>query len=97
MSRAHAVASLAVAKPPFREPGLSGAQSASRTAADPQPPGTSIYLERAMLLWPRLDRNRLSRHADDPARIAQIVQQRTSQPFDAILAMLTKAYKGPID
>jgi hypothetical protein len=97
MSRAHAVASLAGAKPPFRESGLSGAQSASRAAVDHQSPGASVYLERAMLLWPRLDRNRLSRYADDPARIAQIVQQRTSQPFDAILAMLTKGYMGPID
>ena len=97
MSRAHAVASPAGAKPPYREPALRSARSASTPVADQQPPGTSVYLERAMLLWPRLDRNRLSRYADDPARIAQIVQQRTSQPFDAILAMLTKGYLGPID
>jgi len=56
----------------------------------------TVYLERAMLLWPRLDRNKLSRYAGDPARSAQIVQQRTSQPYDSILAMLTKGYP-PID
>jgi hypothetical protein len=61
-----------------------------KPAEDHQPPNTSVYLERAMLLWPRLDRTKLSRFADDPVRIALIVQQRTSQPYDAILAMLTK-------
>jgi hypothetical protein len=53
-------------------------------------PTTSIYLERAMLLWPRLDRAKIRRFADDPARIAEIVERRTSQPFDVILAMLTR-------
>jgi hypothetical protein len=96
MSRAHAVASLVGAEPPFCEPGLSRAQSASKPAEDHRPPNTSVYLERAMLLWPRLDRARLSRFADDPARIAQLVQPRTSQPHDAILAMLTKGYP-PVD
>jgi hypothetical protein len=51
---------------------------------------TSCYLERALLLWPRLDRARIRRVADNPARIAEIVEQRTSQPYDVILAMLTK-------
>ena len=43
-----------------------------------------------MLLWPRLDRARLRKFADDPARIAEIVERRTSQPYDVILAMLTR-------
>jgi hypothetical protein len=43
-----------------------------------------------MLLWPRLDRARIRRVANDPARIAEIVERRTSQPYDVILAMLTK-------
>jgi hypothetical protein len=47
------------------------------------------YLQRAMVLWPRLDRARLRKVADDPARIAAVVVRRTSQPFDVILAMLT--------
>ena len=97
MARAHAVASMVDAKLPFREPGLSRTRTGLRPAQNHQPPNTSVYLERAMLLWPRLDRTRLSRFADDPARIAQIVQERTSQPYDAILAMLTKGYMGPID
>jgi len=95
MSRAHAVAVLTGAKLPFREPGLSRTRTGLRPAQD-QPPNTSVYVDRAMLLWPRLDRTRLSRFAHDPARIAQIVQQRTSQPYDAILAMLTKGYQ-PVD
>jgi hypothetical protein len=28
--------------------------------------------------------------ADNPARIAEIVERRTSQPYDVILAMLTR-------
>jgi hypothetical protein len=43
-----------------------------------------------MLLWPRLDRAKLRKIADDPTRIAEIVGRRTSQPYDAILAMLTR-------
>ena len=53
-----------------------------------------------MLLWPRLDRAKISRVADDPARIAEIVERRTSQPYDVILAMLTKqspSLAGPSD
>jgi hypothetical protein len=43
-----------------------------------------------MLLWPRLDRAKIRKVADDPTRIAQIVARRTSQPFAVILAMLTR-------
>lgn len=43
-----------------------------------------------MLLWPRLDRAKLRKVADDPARIAEMVERRTSQPYDVILAMLTR-------
>jgi len=53
-----------------------------------------------MLLWPRLDRAKIRRVADNPARIAEIVERRTSQPYDVILAMLTKQsppLAGPSD
>jgi hypothetical protein len=53
-----------------------------------------------MLLWPRLDRARIRRVADNPARIAEIVERRTSQPYDVILAMLTRQsppLAGPAD
>jgi hypothetical protein len=43
-----------------------------------------------MLLWPRLNRAQIRRYADDPARIAEIVEGRTSQPYEVILAMLTR-------
>jgi hypothetical protein len=43
-----------------------------------------------MLLWPRLDRARLRKIADSPSRIADLVARRTSQPYDVILAMLTR-------
>jgi hypothetical protein len=58
-------------------------------------PVTSCYLERAMLLWPRLDRAKIRRVADNPTRIAEIVERRTSQPFDVILAMLTRQIPSP--
>jgi hypothetical protein len=53
-------------------------------------PTSNCYLERAMLLWPRLDRAKLRRIANDPIRIAEMVERRTSLPFDSILAMLTR-------
>jgi hypothetical protein len=43
-----------------------------------------------MLLWPRLDRARLRRMANDPVRIAELVEHRTAQPYAVILAMLTR-------
>jgi hypothetical protein len=43
-----------------------------------------------MLLWPRLDRAKIRKVADNPSRIAEIVERRTSQPYDVILAMLTR-------
>jgi hypothetical protein len=43
-----------------------------------------------MLLWPRLDRAKLRRIADNPARIAEMIERRTSQPYEVILAMLTR-------
>jgi hypothetical protein len=90
MSRAHAVASKVGTRPPFREPARGLILPATSPIGGYETPDASFYLERAMLLWPRLDRARLSRLADDPARIAQMVQERTSQPHAAILAMLTR-------
>jgi len=55
-------------------------------SAQPDP----CYLERALLLWPRLDRAKLRKIADDPGRIAEMVVRRTSQPYDVILAMLLR-------
>lgn len=43
-----------------------------------------------MLLWPRLDRTKIRKVADNPERIAEIVEKRTSLPFETILTMLTR-------
>jgi hypothetical protein len=48
-----------------------------------------------MLLWPRLDRAKIRKVADNPERIAEIVERRTSQPYDVILAMLTRQSPPP--
>lgn len=89
MSRVHAVAPLVAASASHRR---SAGSSGTAGGVDPRPrqPTTSFYLERALILWPRLDRARLRKIADDPARIAELVERRTSQPFEVILAMLTR-------
>ena len=46
------------------------------------------YRRRALWIWPGLDRARLARVHNDPVRIARLVSGRTSQPIDAILALL---------
>lgn len=90
MTRAHAVAPMIGAETPYGGPLPGGQPHAPRRKRRAVRPYTSCYLERAMLLWPRLDRAKIRKVADNPVRIAEIVEHRTSQPFDAILAMLTK-------
>ncbi len=55
-----------------------------------------MYVERALLLWPRLDRAKIRRYAGNPTRIAEIVERRTAQPFEVILAMLTRQAETPL-
>ena len=49
---------------------------------------------RALALWPRLDRARLTRTKGDPVRIARLVAPRTSLTPECILAILTKDEGG---
>jgi hypothetical protein len=89
MSRANAFAPIVDAKATYRRPApndAAGPRAVRRSRAKTASP----YLERAMLLWPRLDRARLRKIADNPTRIAEMVERRTSQPFEVILAMLTR-------
>ena len=80
---------------PFRGPVQSVSSAAPGVARRSVRPTTSCYVERAMLLWPRLDRARIRKVAGDPARMAEIIERRTSQPFEVILAMLTKQTPPP--
>ena len=48
----------------------------------------SALKERALALWPRLDRRALRRCADDPVRIARLVARRTMLPPETIVAIL---------
>jgi hypothetical protein len=89
MSRVHAVAPMANSSAPYRGPSPS-ARTARSVEARRDRTESDDYIERAMLLWPRLDRARLRRVAADPARMAGLIERRTSQPYDAILAMLTR-------
>jgi hypothetical protein len=90
VSRAHAVAPFAGAEASFRGPSQGLRPPAPRAVGRALRPTTSRYLDRAMLLWPRLDRAKVRKVADNPERIAEIVERRTSQPYDVILAMLTR-------
>ncbi len=86
MSRAHALAPDSAPEPaPLRPPTEAVNRRARRSAAK-----DSLYVERALLLWPRLERAKLRKFADDPARIAELVVRRTSQPYEAVLAMITR-------
>lgn len=55
------------------------------------------YYERALSIWPRLDRRALSRCACDPKRIARVVARRTSLPIEVILALITGPTVSPLE
>jgi len=90
MSRAHAIAPAISAKASYRGSAHTASVATHRGVSRPERQVSSCYVERALLLWPRLDRARISRISDNPARIAELVSRRTSQPYDVILAMLTR-------
>jgi hypothetical protein len=45
-------------------------------------------IERALALWPGLDRKALARTGGEPDRIARLVTRRTALPEASIIAML---------
>ncbi len=95
MSRAHAVAPSPGAENRYRGPEQTSRALPPRHARRLARQQTT-YVERALLLWPRLDRSRLRKAGDDPNRIAELVERRTSQPFEVILAMLTRQTDVPL-
>ncbi len=52
----------------------------------------SALHQRALALWPRLDRRVLSRCGSDVHRIARYVSRRTSLSVDAIEAILERGH-----
>ena len=56
------------------------------TAGGPGPRGGPR--QRALAIWPRLDRRALSRCGDDPRRIARLVARRTNLPPEVIWTVL---------
>jgi hypothetical protein len=88
------------AEAPYRAPDVGVRASAPRPERRHARPRSSCYLDRALLLWPRLDRSKLRKISDDPKRMAEVIEKRTSLPFDSILAMLTRqnpALAGPTE
>jgi hypothetical protein len=59
------------------------------------PEPRTLYVDRALLLWPRLDRARLLRVAGDPRHIAEIVSRRTIHSVATILVMLERDTTTP--
>jgi len=46
------------------------------------------YARRALAIWPGIDRRRLRRAHNDPARIGRLVATNTSVPMETILVLL---------
>jgi len=46
------------------------------------------YARRALTIWPGIDRRRLQRAHNDPARIGRLVATNTSMPLEIILVLL---------
>ena len=44
--------------------------------------------DRALAIWPGLDRKKLTRTCGDPHRVARLVERRTALPRESILRML---------
>ncbi len=55
---------------------------------NPSPAVSGRLEQRALALWPRLDRTALRRCRHDPDRIAALVARRTAMPLDAIRLVL---------
>ena len=48
----------------------------------------SVFEQRALRIWPGLDRSRLRRTGGDPWRIARLVEGRTRLTLEDILVLL---------
>jgi hypothetical protein len=57
---------------------------ADRRLPQPKPD----YYARALALWPRFERPRLSRVRRDPRRLATLISRRTNLSYQAILELL---------
>ena len=93
MSGAHAFAEPGGPRTSSRRFGQEAGRQPSGRRSDA--PGRLRYVERALLLWPRLDRARLLRAADDPRRIAEIVSRRTIHSVEMIVVMLERDTSVP--
>jgi hypothetical protein len=55
------------------------------------------YSQRALSIWPSLDRRALSHCACDPQRIATVVTRRTSLPIEAIRSFIVGSTASPLE
>jgi hypothetical protein len=94
MSRAQVLAQPQGPRSTFRRPDERTARSSAGPGEHAPEPRT-IYVDRALLLWPRLNRARLLRVAGDPRRIAEIASRRTVHTVETILVMLERDTTAP--
>ncbi len=52
------------------------------------PADASDLRRRALAIWPRLDASKLARTCGEPAKVARLVERRTSLPRKAIVQLL---------
>jgi hypothetical protein len=62
-----------------------------------RPLEASVVLQRAMTIWPRLDRRSLASCASDPRAIAAYVADRTRIPIAYVTAILEDADRPQSD
>ena len=66
--------------------------TADKTAGIPPLPNLQQdYFDRALALWPRLERPRLASVRHDPHRMAALISRRTTLSYVAILHLLGAA------
>lgn len=63
-------------------------RSAPQGRDDVEPGALQQLYTRALLIWPRLDRARLTRTRGDPRKVARLVARRTNHSEEAILSLL---------
>jgi hypothetical protein len=88
----------APAKPPRRRPirlvkpnmPADGAHRTSPAVFLPTGTAEIDYRDRALTLWPRLDKGRLRRTRGEIARVARLVERRTAMSFEIIVGMLKR-------
>lgn len=58
-------------------------------------PAACDVRQKALAVWPGLDRRKLTRTCGDPKRVARLVERRTALPRESILGILGAGVRRP--